>query len=71
MIAHVNSVTQHNADVVLPREWARLGQDILRAHALNILAAASLTRDWEPGSVREDDEAETVTVRCHRKRGRG
>lgn len=70
MIVHVDAVTANNADVTLPREWARLGQDLVRAQAVSVLAAATLSSEWEAGSVREDDERETVTVRCHRKRPR-
>lgn len=68
MIVRIESLSPYQVEVILPREFARVGIEFAAAHARNILVAATLVQTWEPGPAREDEEAETVVIRFIKRR---
>lgn len=68
MIVHVNATGARQAEVVLPADWARMGMDMATSHALNILAAATLTPEWEASRPVPNEEADTITIKFIRRR---
>lgn len=68
MIAHIDATGNGLAEVRLPREWLRLGQDIVRNHAVTLLTAASLGGSWSASAINEDMDRDLLVIRCHRQR---